>query len=77
MSDSDNKVRRVEREDGTATYTVEVTMDARVFDSILEAARVEQVSVNEFVIGAAAVRVCALSVALAAQSASAAKKDLN
>ena len=57
MSDSDNKVRRVEREDGTATYTVEVTMDARVFDSILEAARVEQVSVNEFVIGAAAVRV--------------------
>ena len=44
MSDSDNKVRRVEHEDGTATYTVEVTMDARVFDSILEAARVEGIS---------------------------------
>ena len=76
MSDSDNKVRRVEREDGTATYTVEVTMDAQVFDSILEAARVEGVSGNEFMVGAAAVRVCALSVALA-QSASAAKKGLN
>ena len=76
MSDSDNKVRRVEHEDGTATCTVEVTMDARVFDSILEAARVEGVSGNEFMVGAAAVRVCALSVALAGR-ASAAKKGLN
>ena len=69
---SDNKVRRVEHEDGTATYTVEVTMDARVFDSILEAARVEGVSGNEFMVGAAcreglcsfcsprAVRICEL-----------------
>ena len=75
MSDSDNKVRRVEHEDGTATYTVEVTMEtARVFDSILEAARVEGVSGNEFMVGAAAVRVCALSVALAKSASAAAKK---
>ena len=45
-------------------------------NSILEAARVEGVSGNEFMVGAASVRVCGLSVALA-QSASAAKKGLN
>ena len=73
---SDNKVRRVEHEDGTATCTVEVTMDARVFDSILEAARVEGITMNEFIVGAAAVRVCALSEAIA-QSAPPAKESLN
>ena len=76
MSDSDNKVRRVEHEDGTATCTVEVTMDARVFDSVLEAARVEGLSMDEFVVGAACVRVCALTEAIAL-SMPPAKEDLN
>ena len=56
--------------------TIALSMQPKVFDSILEAARVEGISANEFVIGAAAVRVVALTEALAL-SMPPAKEDLN
>ena len=55
--------------------TIALSMHPKVFDSILEAARVEGLSMDAFITGAACVRVCALTEALALLPP--AKEDLN